>query len=270
MGKAVRKDKGILRKLNVEIDGIPAVILGVTKPQGHFIYVHINVVTKEVFYVGQGVNSRFKGGSRGKWWRDTARKYGVEIDVIVDNLSKEEANQLEVCLIKYFGRKDLGSGTLVNHTDGGDGGVGVIVKEDTRKRLSERNTGIGNGNADVTQYTFVNINTNQEMVCTRVEFKKTIGVTCATLFMENPNKTKRGWYLKGELTPFEIENLLKQGNGLSNPKADKNVYTFIHTVTNESFTGTRIDFQQKYNQNVYHLFTSNSSKTVKKWKVLKQ
>lgn len=270
MSKTIRKDKGILRKLNVEIDGIPAVILTTNKPQGHFVYLHINSINKEVFYVGQGVNSRFKGGSRGKWWRDTARKYGVEIDIVVDNLSKEEANQFEIYLIKYFGRKDLGLGTLVNHTDGGDGGIGVVVKEETRKKLSKVNKGAGNGNADANQYTFVNISTNQEITCTRVEFKEKTGVSCSTLFMDNSNKTKKGWYLKGNLTTPEVENLLKQGRGLSNPKADKNIYTFIHTLTNEIFKGTRTDFQQKYDQNMDHLFTSNPSKTVKKWKVLKQ
>lgn len=196
------------------------------------------------------------------------RKLNVEIDVIADKLSKDEANQFEVCLIKYFGRKDLGFGSLVNHTDGGDGGVGVVVKEETRKKLSERNTGVGNGNADLTEHTFVNVKTNEEMTCTRVEFKLRTGYSCAALFMEGAQKTKKGWYLKNNLTIKQVEDILGEGKGLTNPNADKTVYTFINTITNELFKGTRTDFQNKYNQSIYHLFKNNPAKTVKKWRLL--
>ena len=268
MGKVNRKDKGILRKLEVLIDGIPVRILSTKKPQGHFVYVHMKATDGEIFYVGQGVNSRFKGSSRGDWWKKIARKHGVEIGVVADNLTKAEAHKLEVDLIAHFGRRDLGLGPLVNHTDGGDGGVRMIVKDETKKRISEINTGLGNANADLTEYTFIHIKTNEEMTCTKFDFKMRVGASCAQLFTKNPQKTRRGWYLKGALSELQILEILEENRGTSNPNADKNVYTFVQTVTGEVFKGTRTEFQNKYNQNVGHLFSSNPSKTVKKWKVL--
>ena len=43
------------------------------------------------------------------------------IEIIYKNLSKEDACELEMFLIKEYGRKDLGLGNLVNMTDGGEG-----------------------------------------------------------------------------------------------------------------------------------------------------
>ena len=48
--------------------------------------------------------------------------------------SEQIAFDLEIGLIKRIGRKDLGLGTLFNHTDGGEGSVGA-----KRPDLSERN-----------------------------------------------------------------------------------------------------------------------------------
>ena len=40
-------------------------------------------------------------------------------------------------MIKEYGRRDLGKGTLVNLTDGGEGSYGVIQSNDTKEKRSD-------------------------------------------------------------------------------------------------------------------------------------
>lgn len=90
-----------------------------------------------IFYVGQG-----KHGKQSKYARAHAIHYqdkkrrksyaqnvfdkiiqnGYEpiIEIINDNLTIEEAHLIERELILKFGRRDMGTGTLCNLTDGGD------------------------------------------------------------------------------------------------------------------------------------------------------
>ena len=94
----------------------------------HFVYIHKNPINNEIFYVGQGTkqgskNERaYSNRSRSKWWNNYVNKYGKPlVEIVVDNISKDEADKLEIELIKLYGRKDMNNGTLVNLTDGGDG-----------------------------------------------------------------------------------------------------------------------------------------------------
>jgi hypothetical protein len=57
-----------------------------------------------------------------------------------ENLSKSEALELESKFIKALGRKDLGTGTLLNQNDGYKN-----VSEEVRNRISKSRTGKGTG-----------------------------------------------------------------------------------------------------------------------------
>lgn len=61
---------------------------------------------------------------------------------LIDNISNYEACENEKYLIKVIGRRDLGLGTLVNLTNGGEGVVGYILNEEDRKKISNSKIGI--------------------------------------------------------------------------------------------------------------------------------
>jgi len=92
------------------------------RDRGKCVYLHRNPKTKEVFYVGIGNEDRaVQFSKRSIFWSNYKNKYGVEVDIIKKGLSSSKAQSLEVELIKKYGRRDLGTGSLVNLSHGGEG-----------------------------------------------------------------------------------------------------------------------------------------------------
>jgi hypothetical protein len=56
--------------------------------------------------------------------------------LIQEFLCESDAFEAEVFLISYYGRKDLGTGYLLNRTAGGEGFSGGILSEDHRQKIS--------------------------------------------------------------------------------------------------------------------------------------
>lgn len=107
-----------------------------------YIYFHINPLKNEVFYVGKGKRRRaYSKHGRNKWWKNIVNKYGYIVDIIESNLHEKESLKREIFYIKQIGRKDLGLGTLVNMTDGGDGVTNRIISEEEKiKRRGIKHT----------------------------------------------------------------------------------------------------------------------------------
>jgi len=102
------------------------------------VYFHINPIKQEIFYVGIGNKKRpYVKGDRVNYWHRIVKKYGYNVIIIHENLTWSEACELEIKYIKQIGRKDLGLGTLINMTDGGDGTHGHKLSEETKKKISE-------------------------------------------------------------------------------------------------------------------------------------
>jgi hypothetical protein len=107
-----------------------------------YIYLHINVITGEPFYIGKGCGNRsIQKTGRNNYWHKIVNKYGYDIIKIENNLTNSEANEKEIYWIKRIGRKDLDLGPLVNFTDGGEGGNGYKHTQDAKDRLSIIKTG---------------------------------------------------------------------------------------------------------------------------------
>ena len=89
------------------------------------VYLHINPLKQEIFYVGIGNEKRpYSKLQRNRHWKSIVKKYGYIIVIIHEKLFWEEACKLEKHYIAKIGRKDKRLGTLVNYTDGGEGTPG--------------------------------------------------------------------------------------------------------------------------------------------------
>lgn len=103
------------------------------------VYSHIRKDTNEVFYIGIGVPNRpYRKDNRTKWWCNIVKKYGYTINIIKEGLTWEQATKEEIRLIKLYGRKDLGLGSLVNLTDGGEGTLGFIHSDKTKNLMRDK------------------------------------------------------------------------------------------------------------------------------------
>jgi hypothetical protein len=105
-----------------------------------YLYRHIRLDKNEPFYIGIGctIYRAYDFKRRSKWWKRIYDKTDIEVDIIFDNLTKEEVREKEKEFIALYGRKDLKTGTLVNMTDGGDGALNAIIREETREKKRQR------------------------------------------------------------------------------------------------------------------------------------
>lgn len=105
------------------------------------VYQHRRLDTNEVFYVGiaSTKDRPYNKVKRSQQWKNIENKYGRIVEVICTCETREEACQIERYLIKYYGRRDLGLGNLVNFTDGGEGSINYKHTDESRKKMSEAN-----------------------------------------------------------------------------------------------------------------------------------
>lgn len=117
--------------------------------RNHYLYRHIRLDKNEPFYIGQGKYSFQFPGERSlyfrarvthknnKIWKDITKKTKYKVEILFDNLTKEEVNIKEIELIKLYGRIFNDTGILANFAEGGEGNSGVIPTLETRKKMSE-------------------------------------------------------------------------------------------------------------------------------------
>jgi hypothetical protein len=91
----------------------------------------------EIFYIGIGVAKKraYSKHGRNAWWHNTVKKNSYNVEIICDDVDYNTAKQIECYLISYYGRKDLGYGSLVNLTDGGEGATNMTPKEKKARKI---------------------------------------------------------------------------------------------------------------------------------------
>lgn len=107
------------------------------------VYQHRRLDTNEVFYIGIGkdIARACVKSNRGNHWKNVINKVGYEVDVLLQGITWEQACEVEKGLIESYGRIDLGTGQLVNMTDGGDGNDGRKFTKKHRENMSKSQIG---------------------------------------------------------------------------------------------------------------------------------
>jgi len=78
------------------------------------------------YYIGKGKNDRaFRKGS----------PENSRVLFLKQNCTEDEAFKHEKYMISVFGRKDIGTGILINLTEGGDGSSGYLHTKETKQRM---------------------------------------------------------------------------------------------------------------------------------------
>lgn len=108
----------------------------------YYVYMHYRPNDGVPFNVGKGKSRRaYQKTGRNRWWHNIVNKHGgFDVKFVATDMSEEDSFWLEEHLIKTIGRRDLGTGPLVNMTNGGDGTSGY------RWTAKRRETQCGRGN----------------------------------------------------------------------------------------------------------------------------
>lgn len=87
------------------------------------VYRHIRLDKNVPFYIGIGkdISRPYNKKDRSKFWKSIISKTEYIVEILFDNLIKEQAVEKELEFIKLYGRVDLKTGSLCNMTNGGEG-----------------------------------------------------------------------------------------------------------------------------------------------------
>lgn len=105
-----------------------------------YVYLHRRYSDNLPFYVGKGKGNRaYSTKSRNPHWNYTYKKHGLIVEILYDNLTENEAFDLEVDIIAEM--KYHFQSTMCNMTNGGEGTSGHVQSKDTIDKRVAKNTG---------------------------------------------------------------------------------------------------------------------------------
>ena len=108
-----------------------------------FVYAHYRTDSpdSDPFYIGKGKNTRDLSKKRNRFWTNIANKHGFVVKKLKENLTEQEAWDLEISLIAQYGKLIDNTGCLANITSGGEGASGTIHTTETKAKWSSAKKG---------------------------------------------------------------------------------------------------------------------------------
>ena len=97
----------------------------------YYVYAYLRTSDLTPYYIGKGK----KGRAWDKNHTVVIPKNKSRIVILESNLTVVGALALERRMIRWYGRKDLGTGILRNKTDGGDGNTGRKMSESHKLKI---------------------------------------------------------------------------------------------------------------------------------------
>jgi hypothetical protein len=153
------------------------------------------------YYIGKGKDLRAFSPHPGV----TLPKDKSLIVLLETNLSNIGSLAIERRLIRWFGRKDLNTGILLNKTDGGEGSAGIKFSESHRAKISEANRRRGPRSE---------------------ETRKKMSVAKLGKALTDEQKCKSAAARKG----LKVADATKEKIGLANKGENNGMYGKVHTV----------------------------------------
>ena len=164
-------------------------------PRGYYVYYYLRSKDSLQWHSAKNGSPYYVG--RGKSGRAWNVLHGVHLPtdpnnivVIVDNLSIDQANQIEILHIAIWGRADLGTGILRNRTDGGGGAKGFKHTPEECRKIGERSRG-----KRLSQETRAKISQANKMrkISAETREKHRLAATGRKHTEETTKKLKEGW-----------------------------------------------------------------------------
>ena len=243
-------------------------------PEGFYAYAYLRI-DGTPWYIGKGVDIRAWNHSKNEVSKTP--KKSSQIIILEAGLTLTGALALERRYIRWYGRKDNGTGILRNRTNGGEGAANRILSSYTKRRISNTLSGRIQNPLAVAKRNATTRKTYQksEVLLARSKLMK---VVCnrPNQIEQNSTKMTAMWtntcFRKARTAAIKKAwadpTIRDARSGANHCRHDHSKYNFIHVNGDKEYDITRTEMSEKYNLGNISRLISGENKSCRGWKLL--